>query len=299
MRSVLEQSLPREQYEVVAVWPRDLTEEKASKLGLLKTINQFDKQVFGDFDDMPASEVMLLKQGVEKASGQLIYFIESHTPLYSKALEHILEHFNQNPNAVAAQGIRDDLHTTKLSEMLKMSNDAQFLLTEGTGAFTFGGDSIIRTDVFNGIDVKAERYSRHSEAVISHELKKITPIIKKIPYALSRHDDHVTIRQLIDITSNIGRGKYHFYTDYAQSGEVPRTFQKIMQGSVLSKCSLLFNIGAYFLLVLSILLLSLHKRIAFKVYLRGISFADFSGFTLERAKEKSKLIVSTRPQKAR
>ena len=197
LASLLNQRLERARYEVVVVIPERDKHVLLGREPFTSLLSRCDQVIFVDADpDAPDSEIVFYSEGSEKATGDLLFFVEGHTVILPGACSAIYDHFSANPRCLAAWGRRLNHNVQSIGKLVGMHNTHHENAAKGQGWFTLGANSVIRKSVLSELGGFEPVYGRFNETILFEKLMKRGTVVEPIDAALSLHYNDMSVAHL-------------------------------------------------------------------------------------------------------
>ena len=292
LASLLNQSLERPRYEIVIVIPE---RDKHSLLGrepFKSLLSRCDQVIFVDADpEAPDSEIVFYSAGCEKATGDLLFFIEGHTVILPGACSAIYDHFSANPRSLAAWGRRLNHNVEALGKLVGMHNNHHENAANGQGWFTLGANSVIRKSVLSELGGFEPIYGRFNEAILFEKLTKRGTTVEQLDVPLSVHYNDMSVAHLMQLAVAMGRWKTSYLLKNGDRSVTDQQFANhrlawMVRGrGVAYVCRPLFaGVGAA-LLQIARLLYGVSDQLAYRLFVSALGFCDLSGYTQVRLRD--------------
>lgn len=289
LASLLNQRLERTHYEVVIVIPE---RDKHSLLGrepFKSLLSRCDQVIFVDADpEAPDSEIVFYSEGCDKATGDLLFFIEGHTVILPGACSAIYDHFSANPRCLAAWGRRLNHNVKTLGKLIGMHNSHHENAAKGQGWFTLGANSIIRKSVFSELGGFEPIYGRFNEAILFEKLTKRGTSVEQLDVPLSVHYNDMSVAHLMQLTVAMGRWRASYLLKNGDRSATDQRFANhglawMVRGRGAARvCRPVFTAMGVALLQIAKLLYDVNDRLAYRMFVSALGFCDLSGYTQVR-----------------
>jgi hypothetical protein len=286
LASLLNQRLERTRYEIVIVIPE---RDKHSLLGreqFKSLLSQCDQVIFVDADpDAPDSEIVFYSEGCEKATGDLLFFVEGHTVILPGACSAIYDHFSANPRCVAAWGRRLNHNIQTLGKLVGMHNSHHENAAKGQGWFTLGANSVIRKSVLSELGGFEPIYGRFNETILFEKLTKRGTGVEQIDTALALHYNDMSVAHLMELSEAMGRWRASYIQDNDDRKAGDQRFANhglawMVRGRGAARvCLPVFRTMSAALLQTAKLLYDVNDRLAYRMFVSGLGFCELSGYT--------------------
>jgi hypothetical protein len=291
LASLLNQRLERNHYEVVIVIPE---RDKHSLLGrepFKSLLSRCDQVIFVDADpEAPDSEIVFYSEGCEKATGDLLFFIEGHTVILPGACSAIYDHFSANPRCLAAWGRRLNHNVKTLGKLIGMHNSHHENAAKGQGWFTLGANSVIRKSVFSELGGFEPIYGRFNEAILFEKLTKRGTSVEQLDVPLSVHYNDMSVAHLMQLTVAMGRWRASYLLEDGDGRAADQRFAThglawMVRGRGAARvCRPVFTAMGVALLQIAKLLYDVNNRLAYRMFVSALGFCDLSGYAQVRSR---------------
>lgn len=308
LRSAIEQKTSSRDFEIVAILGQKNNQADDANPELSETLQACDQVLSLPKDpENPQDEIYFYVEGVRQSVGHYLYFLEGHTVLLPGAIEKILAAIRDNPKSPLFWSKRRDSAKTALGKCISRNTQRHFSRARRRGLFSFGGISIIARDYFHHLGGLSIPFGRYNEVILNYRQQRENKKSIRIRDALCIHFNDMNPFHLFEISQAMGKGRYqcalakktspqdnfppsrHFVYSLGIRLPFRRLWTKPFAGMALS------------LLYLARVMFSIHKGLAFKLFLAGLAGADLSGFCLggnPRLEEKIALTSGRTTKKA-
>ena len=283
LQSALDQTFPRERYEVIAVVDAAASREWPNAL-----LAQCDQVVTVDADfGAVETEIMLFDAGAKRARGDSLYFIEGHTVLVSSAL-HAIDAAVATEGAWAiACGRRTNHAKTRLGVLIGTNNDVHEARAREHGGFTLGANCVIRRSAFEALGGFDAALQRFNEAALYERALQARMRFAAIDAVLCTHHNDAGLRWLIRLLVATGHAKARHYRSLSEAGTPLRIRHPVYRWLYPAPAAALaivpLRAAGQLLIVVAMALARALPRIAATTYRLGVGSTDVSGFCVERA----------------
>lgn len=291
LASLLNQRLDRNKYEIVVAIPEQDKQLFLEREPYKSLLSRCDHIIFVEADpEAPESEILLYAAGCEKATGDLLFFIEGHTTILPGACLAIYEHFHANPQCLAAWGRRTNFNRETLGKLIGMHNSQHEEMAKGQGWFTLGANSVIRTSVFRELGGFEPAYGRFNESIIFERLTKRGMSVERLDFPVSVHYNDMNLAHLMQLSVAMGRWRSRYFLPNGDEDETDRnfaahTFATLVRGDLSARaCLPVFAAMAYTLLQMARAIYDVNARFAYRVFISGLGFCDLTGYTQVRVR---------------
>ena len=289
LASLLNQRLERTHYEIVIVVSERDRHTLLGREPFKSLSSRCDQVIFIDADpDAPDSEIVFYSEGCEKATGDLLFFVEGHTIILPGACSAIYDHFAANPRCVAAWGRRINHNVKTLGKLIGMHNSHHENAAQGQGWFTLGANSIIRKSVLNELGGFEPIYGRFNEAILLEKLRKRGTKADQLDVPLSVHYNDMSVAHLTELAVAMGRWRASYLLDNGDRSVTDQRFANhgfawMVRGrGAAHVCKPVFAAMGVSLLQMAKLLYDVNSRLAYRMFVSGLGFCDLSGYTQAR-----------------
>jgi hypothetical protein len=288
LESAISQEFPRTGYEVIAVTGRgqgaDIDGDAVAAL-----ISRCDTVVRTEVDtEDVSSEIQLYQAGYERATGDVLLFMEGHTVLEKNCCAVIDAYFGRHPESVIAWAPRINHGESRLGALITMHNLRHERRAVEKGVFSLGANSVIKRSLFDRLGGFDARYMRFSETAVLHRALKEQVEIGRIGEPLATHYNDMPVGWWRELVMKTGEAKFSYYNSLHARGEDVRTqvrHRVYLHANHVWSARLLYPLcrvaGALFL-GLALGTLRISKAIASHLYVLGVGFTDLSGFCRAR-----------------
>jgi hypothetical protein len=291
LASLLNQRLERTHYEVVIVIPE---RDKGAVLGrepFKSLLSRCDQVIFVNADpDAPDSEIVFYSEGCEKATGDLLFFVEGHTVILPGACSAIYEHFSANPRCLAAWGRRVNHNVETLGKLIGMHNNQHENAAKVDGWFTLGANSIIRKSVFAELGGFEPVYGRFNETILFEKLTRRGTSVEHLDVPLSVHYNDMSVAHLTQLTVAMGRWRASYLFQNGDRSVSDQRFAThgmawMVQRRVAARvCRPLFTATGVALLQIARLVHDVNEKLAYRLFVSALGFCDLSGYAQARSR---------------
>ena len=284
LESAVDQSFPRDRYEVVAVTGSDL-ERAADDPVVGPLLARCDAVVRTDLDtSVVANELAFYQAGYQRASGDLLLFMEGHTVLATNCCALIDDYFHGHPMMAMAWAPRINHGETPLGRLVSLHNLRHERRAIAQGMFSLGANSVIRRDVFARLGAFDPRYRRFGETAILQRAQAEGIAIGRIDLPLATHCNDMHVDLWRDLVTQMGHAKFGYYSALRASGENLRAHVRhpvyLAAGHPWSARVFhpLFRAAGAVFLHLATRSLRVSESFASALYVLAVGFVDLSGY---------------------
>ncbi|MCC6272181.1 MAG: glycosyltransferase [Deltaproteobacteria bacterium] len=285
LESALAQDAAPGRFEVVAVIARRHQVPPQDSPRLEALLAQAHQVVWLDLDAGEIqNEIWYYQEGVRSCVGEFLFLAEGHTEILPGALRKILEYLDANPACEVLWGHRGERARTSLGRLLIRNAARHNERGRVGGFFSFGGTSVIRRDLWEGLGGIDPRYLRFNEVVLRHRILRAGKEVHRVLTTFCLHHNDISIPQLAAISSAMGRGKRAAYGDAAgrEGRDIPHlrhpAYRWFMGKGAAALGAPLFWVAAYVFLFLAVCGHRLRLPFAFRTFILGLGCADLWGY---------------------
>ena len=289
LASLLNQRLERARYEVVIVIPDREKHSLLSREPFKSLLSRCDQVISVDADpDAPDSEIVFYSEGSEKATGELLFFVEGHTIILPGACSAIYDHFSAHPGCNAAWGRRVNHNVETLGKLIGMHNSHHENAAKEQGWFTLGANSVIRKSVLRELGGFDPIYGRFNETILFDKLTKRGTSVEPLDVPLSVHYNDMSVAHLTELSAAMGRWKAsHLLKNSGQNAADEPLANHGMAWMVRGRrtarvCRPVFTAMGAGLLQIAKLLYGVNDHLAYRTFVSGLGFCELSGYTQVR-----------------
>ena len=283
LQSALDQTFPRERYEVIAIVDATASRDWPNAL-----LAQCDHVVTVDADFRAVeSEIMLFDAGAKRARGDCLYFIEGHTVLVAGALHAIDAAVKTAGGWAIACGRRTNHAATRLGALIGTNNDVHEARACEHGGFTLGANCVIRRSAFEALGGFDAALQRFNEAALYERALQAQMRFVAVDVVLCTHHNDAGLRWLIRLLVATGHAKARHYRSLRDAGTPLRIRHPVYRWLYPAPAAALaivpLRAAGPLLIVVSMALARAFPRLAVTIYRLGVGCTDVSGFCVERA----------------
>ena len=283
LQSALEQTFPRERYEVIAVVDATASREWPTAL-----LTQCDHVVAIDANFRAVeTEIVLFDAGAKRARGDYLYFIEGHTVLAPGALHAIDAAVRTAGSCAIACGRRTNHATTRLGALIGTNNDVHETRARDHGGFTLGANCVIRRAAFEALGGFDAALQRFNEAALYERALLARLRFVGVDAVLCTHHNDAGFLWLTRLLVATGHAKARHYRSRRDAGAPLRMRHPVYRWLYPAPAATLavvpLRVAAPLLIAVAIALARALPRLAATIYRIGVGCADVSGFCVERA----------------
>jgi hypothetical protein len=240
-----------------------------------------------EIDDV-ASEIRLYQAGYERATGDVLFFVEGHTVLEKRCCTAIDAYFRLHPESAIAWAPRLNYGESPLGALISKHNLRHELRAAEKGAFTFGATSVIKRSLLEHLGGFDPRFLRLSETAVFHRVLQEQIEIGRIREPLATHYNDMPVSQWRKLVMSAGEAKCNYYNELLARGEDIQARVRhgvYLQANRAWSAHLLYPVfrtaGTLFL-GLALGAWRFSSALAYHLYVLGLGFTDLSGFCRAR-----------------
>jgi len=217
LESALAQTLPRAQYEIVAVVGANHDKDAH----LLQLLPRCDTVAAIDVDEgSAASEIHFYIAGERSAKGEVLFFVEGHTELLPDCCANIAAYFQSHPDSAIAWAPRVNRSRTRLGAIIGRINLRAEAVARVRGWFSLGANCVIKRSLFAELGGFDPRYFRGNENALFERIREQRIPIGRILTPLVVHDNDMPRKLFVDAALVAGAGKFNWCRSEQRAGSV-------------------------------------------------------------------------------
>ncbi len=166
-----------------------------------------------------ANEINLYQAGYQRATGEVLFFVEGHTVLESRCCMVIDAYFRSHPGSEIAWAPCLNYGESPLGALVAKHNLRHQLRATTKGAFTFGATSVIKRSLLERLGGLDPRFLRLSETAMFHRVLQEKIEVGRIRVPLATHYNDMSVDQWRKLAMSAGEAKCNYYNDLLARGE--------------------------------------------------------------------------------
>lgn len=298
LQSALDQPRPRRSFEVIAVTGADL-DGGAGDAELARLLARCDAvaRIEADGGNV-AHEIRYYEAGVERATGDVLYFIEGHTVLERRCCAAIATFFARHPDVELAWAPRINRGETPLGALVSMHNLRHEARAVANGVFSLGANSVITRRLFDRLGGFASSQMRFSETALFHRALRAGVAIGHIAEPLATHHNDMPVRHWRELVTTAGAARFAYYDALRAQGEDLRdrvrhpVYLLANTPPVARALGPLSRFAGRALLTLALRATRVSTPIAYRLYVLALGFTDLAGYCGACASARAAIAVS-------
>lgn len=290
LESALAQPRPRDGYEVVAVTGADL-DGGAGDPALAKLLARCDAVVRIDADSEDvAQEIRYYRAGVERAGGDLLFFVEGHTVLTPRCCAIIADFFARHPGVELAWAPRINRGETPLGSLVSMHNLRHEQRAAARGVFSLGANSVVTRRLFDRLGGFDPGNMRFGETALFHRALRDGVAIGRIAEPLATHHNDMSVEHWRDLVTTAGAARFGYYAALRAQGNDLRAYVRHPVFLFANSAPVAWLLGpparlaGRASLAAALRASRLSAALGYRFYVLALGFTDLSGFCAARVR---------------